>query len=92
MSREWVAPDLGHEEHTGGTGLAEHVGRLGRLEARVDGDQCEPGEPGAVLEYDPLRQVVRPHTDPLTRLEQAQQGTRAPLRRGQQLGVRPAPP
>ena len=92
VRRQRVAPHVRHQEHAGGPRLAEHVGGLGRLEARVDGDQRDPGEAGAVLEHDPFRQVVRPHADTLPRLEPGQQHARAPLGRDQQLGVRPAAP
>ena len=86
---EWVAPHLGHDEHTDRLRLAEHVRDLGRLKRRVHSDEREAGERGAVLQHDPFGKVVRPDADVLTRLEPCEQRGRTLLGVAQQLGVGP---
>ncbi len=52
----------------------------------------DPGQRGAVLDDEPLGQVVGPHRHALARLETSQQGTGAALRVAEQLSVGPATP
>jgi len=59
---------------------------------RVDGHDRDPGQGRGVLKQDPFGDVVRPHRDPLPRLEPAQQRPRRLLCLGEHLGVGPAAP
>jgi hypothetical protein len=91
VRRQPVAPDLGHEEQPGRPRLPEHVGGLGRPQARVNRYEGQPGERRAVLEQHPLGQVVRPHGDALARLEVLQKVSGAALGVDEQLSIGPAP-
>ena len=80
--RHRIASEPVHHEQSDGTGLLQHISKLGGLKGRVCRDQNQPRQTAGIFHENPLGNIGCPDDDPFTWLEPGGEGA------GQALGLR----